>query len=186
MAGIVRRSIVVTALSALLATVALAAPAGALEPPPGEGEPASPGLCVFAITPVDATGAVVPGPVTVSVTSLPTIDETLQVQLFLNGVVVQTRVVTPPPVLPITFAPIDVVEGDSISVNYILRGVSTYSTVCAIVAGQSVVRVGGIQATRLAFTGSSNTTTMLLVAVSVLVVGFVFVVGARRRQRVHT
>jgi LPXTG-motif cell wall-anchored protein len=174
----------VLALSALLASFAFAAAAGALSPPPGEGRPASPGSCVFGITPAAADGAMEPGSVTVSVTQLPTIDEPLTVQLFRNGSVVQSRVVNPPPGLPVNFNPIDVVAGDTVSVNYILRNVSTYSTVCATVAGQTVVTVRGAQAARLAFTGSSNTSTFVLVGVAALVLGLVFVVGSRRRHRV--
>ena len=180
-----RRLIAVLALSTLLVMVVLASSAVALTPPPGQGRPASPGVCQFAIAPVDATGAVGPGSVTVSVIALPTIDESLLVQLFVNGSVAQSRSVTPPPALPVVFAPITVVTGDTISANYILRGVSTYSTVCATASGQTVVRVGGAQATRLAFTGSSNTSTMVLVAVSALALGTVFLVGARRRRGVN-
>ena len=173
------------AVSAALASVAFATTAGALSPSPGEGQPTSPGTCVFAWTPAAADGGLVPGPVTMSVTQLPTIDEPLTVQLFLNGSLVQSRGVNPPPALPIAFNPINVDDDDSVSVNYILRGVSTYSTVCASVAGQTAVRVQGTQASRLAFTGSSGTSTMVLVAVTALVLGLVFVVGARRRHRVN-
>jgi len=175
----------VVAVSAALASVAFATTAGALSPSPGEGQPASPGTCVFAWSPEGADGGLVPGVVTVSVTQLPTIDEPVTVQLFLNGTLVQSLPVNPSPSLPIAFNPIDIESGDSVAVNYILRGVSTYSTVCASVGGQAAVRIGGTSASRLAFTGSSSTSTMVLVAVSALVLGLVFVVGARRRHRVN-
>jgi LPXTG-motif cell wall-anchored protein len=182
-----RRSIGVVAVAAIALTVVCASAASALSPAPGEGQPASPGICVWAFTPAAADGGMEPGSVSVSITSLPTIDESLTVQLFLDGNVVQSRVVTPPPGLPVDFAPITVADGDSVSVNYILRSVSTYSTVCATVGGESVVRVRalGAQASRLAFTGSSHTSTMVLVAVAALVLGLVLVVGARRRRHVN-
>ncbi|MFI5047452.1 MAG: LPXTG cell wall anchor domain-containing protein [Acidimicrobiia bacterium] len=173
------------AVSTVLATVAFASGAAALSPPKGEGQPASPGVCTFAVAPLAPDGSLQPGSVTVSVTALPTIDESLTVQLFLNGAVTQSRAVSPPPALPVTFTPINVITGDSIAVNYILRGVSTYSTVCATVEGQTAIRVGGIQAARLAFTGSSNTSTMVLVAVAAMVLGLVLVVGTRRRRHVN-
>src|SRR5262249_7020801 len=66
-----RKSIGALALSALLGCFAGAAAAGALSPPPGEGQPASPGTCVFAFTPVAADGGIEPGSVTVRVTQLP-------------------------------------------------------------------------------------------------------------------
>ena len=182
------RRLAMVVLPAVVLAIASSTAAGALSPPPGEGQPASPGTCVFAFAPAAADGAMQPGSVTVSVTALPTIDEALTVQLFLDGAVVQSRVVSPPPSLPVVFTPINVVDGDSVSVNYILRDQSTYSTVCATVAGETVVRVRvlGAQASRLAFTGSSNTTTTVLVGVAAIVLGLVLVVGARRRRRVHS
>jgi hypothetical protein len=181
----VRRLIGMTALAVLVAGTLFATAAGALEPPPGEGQPTSPGACFFGL---DST---VPGPVTVTVSVLPTIDEPLTLQLFHNGAVVQSIVVNPPPALPISFNPINTVNGDTISVNYILRGVSTYSTGCDSPLGTVVtIQVAGenvaVGPSRLAFTGSSNTTRNALIAFAAIMFGAVLVIGTRRRSSVRS
>lgn len=180
----VRRLIGTTALAVLVAGTVFATGAAALEPPPGEGQPASPGACFFGL---DST---VPGPVTVTVSVLPTIDEPLTLQLFHNGAVVQSIVVDPPPALPIAFDPINVADGDTISVNYILRGVSTYSTGCDSPLGTVVtIRPAGAQVARpaaLALTGSSNTTRNALIAFAAIMFGAVLVIGTRRRSSVRS
>lgn len=66
-------------------------------------------------------------------------------------------------------------------------------TPCIGVGGENVERgpdsgtivVGGSTATRLAFTGSSDTRPYVLLGVGAVCVGLVLVVAARRRTRVH-
>ena len=69
----------------------------------------------------------------------------------------------------------------------------SYATGCADPDGLVVVRVRAAgenvqraQAQALAFTGSNNTTSFVLIGVTALVVGIVLTVGARRRSRISS
>jgi len=180
----VRKLIGMTGLALLVSAGSLAGTAAALQPPPGEGQPASPGGCTFAVSQTTPS----PPPVVVSVTSLPTVDEPITVQLFINSIVVQSIVVPaqpPAPTLPLLFTQVNLVTGDTIAVNYILRNQSTYATDCIGPGGQTVIRIAPAAAARLAFTGSSNTMRNVLIAFSAIAIGTVLVVGTRRRNRVN-
>jgi LPXTG-motif cell wall-anchored protein len=79
-----------------------------------------------------------------------------------------------------------------ISATFTLAG-SNYATGCANPQGLLVVRVEAAAATvqqqqqqALAFTGSNNTTSFVLIGVTALIVGIVLTVGARRRSRVSS
>lgn len=77
-----------------------------------------------------------------------------------------------------------------ISANFTLAGLS-YATGCANAEGLLVTRVdplaaAAVQAQALAFTGSNNTTSFVLIGVTALIVGIVLTVGARRRSRVSS
>ena len=186
MRSTLRRLIGVTALVMLVGATVLATTAAALTPPPGEGQPASPGTCFFAASTDTVPAGAGTVSITVSVTQLPVVDEAFTVQLFFKGNVVQTHNV-PANVqgAPFSFAPITAQVGDTIAVNYILRGVSTYSTSCGSVAGE-VITVKAAAVTALAFTGSSsNTMTHVLIALAAIVFGTVLVVGTRRRNHVR-
>ena len=78
-----------------------------------------------------------------------------------------------------------------VSANFAV-GDSSYATGCGDPEGLVVVRVGGATAAAqqqqqaLAFTGSNNTTSFVLIGVTALVVGVVLTVGARRRNRISS
>jgi len=77
-----------------------------------------------------------------------------------------------------------------VSATFTVAG-SSYSTGCANPEGLLVVRVTAAgesvqRAQALAFTGSNNTTSFVLIGVTALVVGIVLTVGARRRSRVSS
>lgn len=76
-----------------------------------------------------------------------------------------------------------------ITATFTLAGDNNYSTGCSNPQGLLVVRVLGAsvvaqQVQALAFTGSNNTTSFVLIGVTALIVGVVLTVGARRRSRV--
>jgi LPXTG-motif cell wall-anchored protein len=75
------------------------------------------------------------------------------------------------------------------SATFTLAG-SDYATGCADPDGLLVVRVevlaAAVQRQALAFTGSNNTTSFVLIGVTALIVGIVLTVGARRRSRVSS
>ena len=74
-----------------------------------------------------------------------------------------------------------------ISANFAVTSGNGYSTGCADPNGLSVIRVQATSASQpvqaLAFTGSNNTTSIVLVGVAALIVGIVLTIGARRRSR---
>ena len=77
-----------------------------------------------------------------------------------------------------------------VSASFSVAG-GSYATGCADPQGLLVVRVTALaenvqraQAQALAFTGSNNTTSFVLIGVTALVVGIVLTVGARRRSRI--
>jgi LPXTG-motif cell wall-anchored protein len=79
-----------------------------------------------------------------------------------------------------------------VSATFAVAG-GSYATGCANPEGLLVVRVKAAtaaqaaqQAQALAFTGSNNTSTFVLIGVAALVVGMVLTVGARRRSRVSS
>ncbi|HEX5587039.1 MAG TPA: hypothetical protein VFZ17_07000, partial [Acidimicrobiia bacterium] len=78
-------------MTVLVLTVAsmTAVGAGALQPPPGEGDPRTDPALVGAVC-TFALSSTLPGPVTASVIALPPIDEPFAVELTHNGSVVQT------------------------------------------------------------------------------------------------
>jgi LPXTG-motif cell wall-anchored protein len=157
--------------------------------------PPPPGACVIlavAPNPVPAF----PTQVTISGTA-PSIDNT-HIVLYANGApatpnapsdVVQQDVTTGTFTLKYTvLAPTD------LSVNYTYGNQNAYTAGCATPLGEVVVRVvevKGAAVTRpavagaqaLAFTGSNNTPSYVLVGIAALVLGAVLVIAARRRSR---
>jgi LPXTG-motif cell wall-anchored protein len=74
-----------------------------------------------------------------------------------------------------------------ITANFAVTSGDGYGTGCADPLGLSVVRVEAAAASQpaqaLAFTGSSNTTSFVLIGATALIVGIVLTIGARRRSR---
>jgi LPXTG-motif cell wall-anchored protein len=73
-----------------------------------------------------------------------------------------------------------------VSVNYTYGNKNAYVTGCTGPGGVTVLRAeGAAKAANLAFTGSSNTTTYVLIGAAAIVLGIVLVVAARRRSHVN-
>jgi len=73
----------------------------------------------------------------------------------------------------------------NVSANYTYGNKNAYTTGCIGPGGITVIHVGAEEAARnLAFTGSSHTTTYVLIGLAALALGTVLVIGARRRSRV--
>ena len=183
-----------TALIGLLGVfVAAPAIAGAqtTAPIPGDGV----GQCTYIVpTTVAATGDQVqvtgsaPGGVTV--------------QLFVNNSVTPTAQQVLPgtsaTTQPFSFTFTVTTSPTVVSVNYLYGGTgeaagNSYVAGCSNgnVSGEVVTRItvqtaGEVVARPLAFTGSNNTPTYVLIGVGAVVVGLVLMVAARRRSRVHT
>ena len=164
--------------------------------------PDPPGECTFSVTPNPITA--VPTQVTISGTA-PTTDNT-HVVLFVDGVaatpnsgtdVVQTD---PAPdgsytlLYTVTTVPADG-SGLPLSVNFTFGNQNAYTSGCIGPGGEVVVRVKVVTspataakpaaaAQALAFTGSSDTPSYVLIGIAAIVVGAVLVVAARRRSQV--
>jgi LPXTG-motif cell wall-anchored protein len=157
--------------------------------------PDPPGVCTFSVAPnpVDAF----PTQVTISGVA-PTTDNT-HVVLFASGTAATVQ------------GPGDVVAADpapdgsytlkytvsaavDLSVNFTFGNQNAYSSGCAGPGGITVVRVNvkaaevakpaPAAAQALAFTGSSDTPSYVLIGIAAIVVGAVLVVAARRRKQV--
>jgi LPXTG-motif cell wall-anchored protein len=175
----INRVVAVAALAAASLVVVFALPAAADQPPP------SPGPCTFTVSPnpVDTF----PADVTVSGTA----PSGVTVTVFVNGAADGSSVASGG-----QFSiPVHLTAASDISVNYTFGNKNAYSTGCAGPGGATVVRVSaqeaqraqqGQQAAQLAFTGSNNTPSFILIGVAALIVGIVLTVGARRRARVNT
>jgi LPXTG-motif cell wall-anchored protein len=166
---------VMSAVVALAALPVFATSAAAADPPP------SPGPCTFTVTPKPV--ASFPADVVVSGT-VP--QSGVTVTAFVNGVADGSVVAGANLQLSI---PVHLTSAANISVNYFFGNKNAYSTGCADPGGALVVRVdvasaAATQSRALAFTGSNNTLSFVLVGVAALVVGLVLTVGARRRNKV--
>jgi LPXTG-motif cell wall-anchored protein len=164
---------VLSAIVALAAFPVFATSAVADDPPP------SPGPCTFTVTPNPV--ASFPADVVVSGT-VPQAGVTVTV--FVNGVADGSQVA--PASLQFSI-PVHLTSAANISVNYFFGNQNAYSTGCATPEGSLVVRVdvsSGAAARALAFTGSNNTPSFVLIGVAALVVGLVLTVGARRRNKI--
>lgn len=168
-------------LGALFAMPMLAA--GAADPP------APPGNCVIlSVTPNPVTAF--PATVTVSGTVPSGVHVTLYAQ-------------TPPGTGPVvavdqqdpvgtTFSLSTVLTASSnLSVNFTFGNQNAYTATCATPGGAVVVLVEAAQVTKpaaaaaaLAFTGSNDTPSYVLVGIAALMLGAVLVVAARRRSQV--
>jgi LPXTG-motif cell wall-anchored protein len=167
------RIAVMSAIVAVVALPAFATSAAADNPPP------SPGPCTFTVTPNPV--ASFPADVVVS-GSVPVSGVTVTV--FVNGVADGSVVAG----ASLQFSiPVHLTAAANISVNYFFGNQNAYSTGCATPEGSLVVRVdvsSGAAAQALAFTGSNNTHSFVLIGIAALVVGLVLTVGARRRNKI--
>ena len=170
---------VMSAIVALAAFPVFATSAAADDPPP------SPGPCSFTVTPNPV--ASFPADVVVSGTGP---QAGVTVTVFINGVADGSVVAG----ASLQFAiPVHLTSASNISVNYFFGNQNAYSTGCAAPGGSLVIRVDvegaaatQAQARALAFTGSNNTLSFVLVGVAALVVGLVLTVGARRRNKISS
>jgi LPXTG-motif cell wall-anchored protein len=139
----------------------------------------------------DCTYSVSGGPGTYTIAGVAPADATVTLYFTPDG---GTQTPQPPdqqgPNFSFTFTvPANV--GGSISVGYVrtIDG-NAYTAVCGTVAGEVAVRVEAANASRgpsaaaLAFTGSSDTPSYVLIGIAAVVVGAVLVVAARRRKQV--
>jgi LPXTG-motif cell wall-anchored protein len=211
--AIVRKSVrkfVGVALMALLGVLALPMLAAGAQTNGSTGSdgvpPDPPGACTFDVTPNPV--ASVPTQVTISGTA-PTSDNT-HVVLFVNGAPATANspsdiVATNPNPdgtytlrYTVTSVPADG-SGLPLSVNFTFGNQNAYSAVCTGPGGITVIRVrvqtspaevvrpapaAQAQAQALAFTGSSDTPSYVLIGIAAIVVGAVLVVAARRRSQV--
>jgi LPXTG-motif cell wall-anchored protein len=153
--------------------------------------PDPPGACSFSVTP---TGAVAPGTVLTISGVAPTTDNTT-VFLFINGVQVASQVPAANGSYSFqhTVVEADFVNGVmQISVNFTFGNQNAYTAVCTQVGGEATANIPILVAANevvrpaaaLAFTGSDDTPSFVLIGVAALVVGGVLVVAARRRKQV--
>jgi LPXTG-motif cell wall-anchored protein len=155
---------------------------------PGEGAPPIPTtLCTFSVTPnpILALGT--------NVTVAGTAPAGTTVELFLRGstdVVQSQTVAASPDPAPFSFTPFPVDTNNlQVDVNFTYGNKNFYIGGCTNVSGEVVtritVRTDPANTGRLAFTGSSDTPTYVLIGFGALAVGVVLVVASRRRARVH-
>jgi LPXTG-motif cell wall-anchored protein len=153
---------------------------------PGEGAPPVPGGCTFSVTPNPV--AALPANVTVAGTA----PGGVTVELFVNGSTTpaasKTLPASPDPgsfSFPLTVT----VNNTQVSVNYTYGNQNAYVQGCTGVGGEVVTRItvqtAPAQVAALAFTGSDNTPTYVIIGAAAVVVGLVLVVAARRRSKVH-
>jgi LPXTG-motif cell wall-anchored protein len=186
----VRKFMGVAVLGALAALFALPmASAGAQEFIPGEGPPPSPECAITSFSPAGPVGGF---PVDVVVQG--TVVEDATITLF---------ALTPPATEPVQLDEVTVGPGP-FEVSGVVNGPSTitvgvtygpenaYAAACADENGitsfpitlqaEEVVRPPAAAAAQLAFTGSSDTPSYVLIGIAAIVVGAVLVVAARRRS----
>jgi LPXTG-motif cell wall-anchored protein len=191
------RKMVGVALMAVLAALALPMLAAGAQTNGSTGSdgvpPDPPGDCVIL--------SVTPNPITalgtqVTVTGTAPSTDNTTVVLYANGIPatpngagdVVTQLVTDGTFTlkyTVTAAPVD------LSVNFTFGNQNAYTSGCATPGGEVVVRVtleaeqvAKPPAAALAFTGSSDTPSYVLIGIAAIVVGTVLVVAARRRKQV--
>jgi LPXTG-motif cell wall-anchored protein len=179
----VTRIAIVGAIAAFAAVPLFAASASAVEAGPG-------GVCTFNVVP-DVISPPFPAPVHIDGTAP-------------SGATVTAYNGATPLVSALvdgnghfTSADFGVNPDTQVSANFAV-GDSSYASGCGDPEGVVVVRVAGATAAAqqqqqqqqqqqaLAFTGSNNTTSFVLIGVTALIVGVVLTVGARRRNRISS
>ncbi len=147
-------------------------------------EPAPPGDCVIlSVTPNPVPDF--PAVVTVSGTAPNGVHLTLYAQAPLpNGPVVA---VAEQDVTNGTWSlQVHVTEPTNVSANYTFGNKNAYTAGCATPSGDVVIHIdkAANAAKALAYTGSSNTPSFVLIGVAALVLGAVLIMAARRRSQV--
>jgi LPXTG-motif cell wall-anchored protein len=181
----VRKCVGVALMAAVGALFALPMVAAGAQTVPGEGAPEAP-ICTITST--------TPNPVTTFPADV-TVTGTVQ-----SGVRVTLYGQTPPGTgTTVALASQDVTDGTfsltanlsgetDLTVNFTYGTDNAYTSGCATPGGEVVVRVKsnvaskGPAAASLAFTGSSDTPSYVLIGIAAIVVGAVLVVAARRRS----
>ncbi len=165
-------------LGALFALPMVAAGAQTI---PGEGAPPTPDCVILSLAP----NPVAAFPATITVTG--TVSSDVHLTLYAT---------TPPATgTKVAIADKDVAAGNfsisgeltgesDVSLGITFGNKNAYTGVCATVSGQTVIRVTAAGASKapLAFTGSSETPSYVLIGIAAVVVGAVLVVAARRRS----
>ncbi|MFI5054180.1 MAG: LPXTG cell wall anchor domain-containing protein, partial [Acidimicrobiia bacterium] len=189
-----RRGMLVRSTMHKLMAVAVIAVVGAsgvlvVSPMSAAGAATGPQCAILTVAPASlpATG----GTVTVTGTG-PVGVGTVHMELFVNGSIVAAQDVASgaPFSLSAVVVPPAGATSISVSVNYTSSVGNAYVGGCADANGATVlsIRVEAAQASKaaaLAYTGSSNTPSYVLIGVAALVLGFVLVVAARRRSRAN-
>ncbi|HEY3670139.1 MAG TPA: LPXTG cell wall anchor domain-containing protein [Acidimicrobiia bacterium] len=181
----VRKFVGVALMGVLGALFALPMVAAGAQTVPGEGAPTAPTCTILSTTPNPVT--TFPADVTVTGTVQSGVHITLYGQ-------------TPPgtgTVVPLasqdvtddTFSLTANLTGETdLTVNFTYGTDNAYTSGCSTPGGEVVVRVKANEATKsptaaaLAFTGSSDTPSYVLIGIAAIVVGAVLVVAARRRS----
>jgi LPXTG-motif cell wall-anchored protein len=191
------RKILGVALFGVLAVFVSAPALAGAQTVPGEGAPPSPGDCVInSITP----NPFPPGGSVLTVAG--TAPAGVELQIYYNEVIGADGKPLNAGATPVASVVVPangnfsvqtpfVSTTTDVSANYTFGNQNFYATGCSNVAGQVVVRVtpatvAAQTVTRLAFTGSSNTPTYVLIGLGAVIVGVVLVVASRRRARMHS
>jgi LPXTG-motif cell wall-anchored protein len=153
---------------------------------PAETAPSVPGDCTFDVTPNPV--AALPANVTIAGTA----PAGVTVELFVNGSTTASasqKLPAAPDPGAFSFPLTVTTDNTQVGINYTYGNKNAYVQGCTNVAGTVVTRitvqVAGNTIARLAFTGSSDTPTYVLIGFGALAVGVVLVVASRRRARVH-
>jgi hypothetical protein len=188
-ASSMRRLVGTATLAMLVGSFVFAGVAGAGIMIPDEG----PGPCTFEV--VGSSGSATldvgfPHDVSISVTAPADVD----VSVFISTLPAGTPVEYGPETssgAPMAFGPVQLLAPSSITAGYTTTDGSAYTATCSGPGGVAAIQVLAAAAnvvdsgTRpLAFTGSDDTTTHVLIAAAAIVLGTVLVVGTRRRHRV--
>ncbi len=179
----VRKFVGVALMGAIGALFALPMVAAGAQTVPGEGAPEAPTCTILSTAPNPVTAF----PADVTVTG--TVQSGVRITLYGQ---------TPPGTgTTVALASQDVTDGTfsltanltgetDLTVNFTYGTDNAYTSGCSTPGGDVVVRVKSNQATKpaasLAFTGSSDTPSYVLIGIAAIVVGAVLVVAARRRS----
>jgi len=186
MVSSVRRLVGAVALATLVGGIALVDAASA-----GTMAPEKSGPCTYEIVGQPGITTVetdLPTTITVRVSA----PATAHVSVFVSPLPSGTPVEFGPQVstgAPLEFGPIAVSAPSSVTAGYTTADGSAYAASCSDPGGAAAIQViaagaGVNRAAPLAFTGSDDTTTHVLIAAAAIVLGTVLVVGTRRRSRV--
>ena len=182
----VRKLVGVALMGAVGALFALPMVAAGAQTVPGEQAPATPDCVILSVAPNPVAGF----PATITVTG--TVSSDVHLTLY------ATTPVPPAVGTKTAIADQDVTAGNfsisgqvtaesDVSLGITFGNENAYTGACATPGGETVVRVKSATASKnagaLAFTGSSETPSYVLIGIAAIVVGAVLVVAARRRSQ---